>query len=168
VLRLRTHIIAYKRKEPPRVKNRGLGGLELVGVPRRITAQQQSALMRRVKSKNTKPELAVRGLLHRLGYRFRLHAPDLPGSPDIVLKSRKAVIFVHGCFWHGHGCRLAGKPAQSNTDYWGPKILRNVERDVRSQEGLERLEWRVLVVWECEVRDTVRLADKLSEFLAGC
>ncbi len=120
--------------------------------------------MRAVKGKNTRPEQAVRSLLHALGYRFRLHRRDLPGSPDIVLPGRKAVILVHGCFWHGHGCKRGSRTPKANADYWNMKLAGNVARDARTRAELEALGWRVLVVWECEIK-AEGLADKLRAFL---
>ncbi len=115
--------------------------------------------MAQVKSENTSPELAIRKLLHRLGYRFRLHRKDLPGKPDIVLPKYKTVIFVHGCFWHGHpGCKRAARPA-SNTDFWNKKLDRNIERDHKAREELEKLGWRVMTIWECEIKN----AEKVEE-----
>lgn len=118
--------------------------------------------MRAVKDKNTRPEQAVRSLLHALGYRFRLHRRDLPGSPDIVLPGRKAVIFVHGCFWHGHACKRGSRVPKANADYWISKIGRNAARDARTLAELEALGWRVLVVWECEIKDVAGLAARLQ------
>jgi DNA mismatch endonuclease (patch repair protein) len=114
--------------------------------------------MRRVRGKDTTPEMAVRSLLHRLGFRFRLHRKDLPGKPDIVLPKHKAAIFVHGCFWHRHaGCSRASTPA-TRQEYWLPKFRRTVERDKRNQDKLRRAGWNVIVVWECEIRDMDRLS----------
>ena len=119
--------------------------------------------MRRVRGKDTVPEMVVRSLLHRLGFRFRLHRADLPGKPDIVLPKHKAVIFVHGCFWHRHtGCPRAGTPS-TRREYWLPKFRRTVERDRRNQELLGRGGWNVIVVWECELRDIEQLAERLPE-----
>ena len=107
--------------------------------------------MRRVRGANTKPEVAVRRLLHAMGYRFRLHRADLPGKPDIVLPRRNAVIFVHGCFWHGHaGCEAAARPA-ANREYWDRKLDGNLARDKRNKAALRRLGWRVMVLWECRL-----------------
>jgi DNA mismatch endonuclease, patch repair protein len=130
----------------------------------RVTPEQRSAVMRRIRSKDSKAELALRRALHRLGYRFRLHASDLKGKPDVIFRPRQAAIFMHGCYWHGHGCRVAGAPPKSNVHYWGPKIERNVARDGTTRAALEELGWRVLVVWECEV-SAPDLDDRLSEFL---
>jgi DNA mismatch endonuclease, patch repair protein len=118
--------------------------------------------MRRVKSTNTSPELKVRSLLHRLGFRFRLHRKDLPGSPDIILPKHRTAIFVHGCFWHRHaGCHNASTPS-SRQEYWMPKFLRNVERDRKNQEKLRLEGWQVIVVWECETRDLEKLEQRMS------
>jgi DNA mismatch endonuclease (patch repair protein) len=125
----------------------------------KFTKQARSKIMAQVKSENTSPELAIRKLLHRLGYRFRLHRKDLPGKPDIVLPKYKTVIFVHGCFWHGHpGCKRAARPA-SNTDFWNKKLDRNIERDHKAREELEKLGWRVMTIWECEIKN----AEKVEE-----
>lgn len=119
--------------------------------------------MRRVRGKDTTPEMAVRSLLHRLGFRYRLHRPDLPGKPDIVLPKYKAVVFVHGCFWHRHaGCSRASTPT-TRRDYWLPKFRRTVERDKRNHELLRRSGWNVIVVWECELRDIQQLAARLPQ-----
>lgn len=120
--------------------------------------------MQAVKGKNTAPELALRSMLYRLGYRFRLHRRDLAGTPDIVLPGRAAAIFVHGCFWHGHGCRI-GRLPKSKLDYWEPKIRANRERDERKRLALEAAGWRVLTVWQCELSDTAALERKLVTFL---
>ena len=106
--------------------------------------------MGRVRTANTGPEMAVRRLVHGLGYRFRLRRRDLPGTPDLVLPRYRAVIFVHGCFWHQHECRR-GRPPASNEAYWGPKLARNVERDERARNALKEMGWRVLTIWECEI-----------------
>ncbi len=123
--------------------------------------------MASIRSKDMKPEVAVRKLAHSLGFRFRLHRKDLPGKPDLVFPRYQAVIFVHGCFWHQHtepGC-LDGKQPKSNSDYWGPKLARNVERDAANRASLEQQGWRVLVIWECETKDLALLASKISGFL---
>lgn len=109
-------------------------------------------MMAGIGGKDTKPELTVRGAFHAAGLRYRLHRRDLPGSPDIVLAQYRAVVFVHGCFWHRHsGCRYATTP-ESNPHFWRSKFEENVERDARQRLALKRLGWRVLVVWECQVR----------------
>ncbi len=125
--------------------------------------------MASIRSKHMKPEIAVRKAAHRLGFRFRLHRKDLPGKPDLVFPKYHAVIFVHGCFWHQHnkqGC-LDGRPPKSNHEYWRPKLARNLERDAMHRPALERQGWRVLVIWECETRDTQLLAGQIAVFLAG-
>jgi DNA mismatch endonuclease, patch repair protein len=119
--------------------------------------------MQAIKSRNTTPELAVRSLLHSLGYRFRLHRRDLPGTPDIVLPARRCVIFVNGCFWHAHGCRI-GQPPKSRLEYWQPKLDANKARDLRKLEEVEYAGWRALTVWQCELRDLDSLATKLKNF----
>jgi len=116
--------------------------------------------MQAVKTKDTTPEMKVRRLLHSMGFRFRLHRKDLPGTPDIVLPGRKVAIFVHGCFWHWHGCEKGQLP-KSGLDYWQPKLAKNVERDRTKQEHMESLGWRVLIVWQCETTDLEKLASKL-------
>lgn len=115
-------------------------------------AEKRSAVMRAVKSKNTTPEIKVRHILHRAGYRYRLHRDDLPGKPDIVFPRRRAAIFVHGCFWHQHlECPYAARPT-SNSDYWNKKLNRNIERDQKHIAELEKAGWKVLTLWECEIR----------------
>jgi len=115
-----------------------------------LTPQERSALMSRIRGANTKPELFIRRALHGMGYRYRLHARDLPGRPDIVLRSRRTVIFVHGCFWHRHDCGLAYVP-KTRREFWQRKFAANVERDRRTREELEAGGWRVIVVWECQL-----------------
>jgi DNA mismatch endonuclease, patch repair protein len=131
-----------------------------------FTPEKRSEVMARVGTKNTKPELLVRSLLHKMGYRFRLHRKDLPGSPDIVLPKYRTVIFVHGCFWHRHpGCRRATTP-KNNFEYWERKFDRNKERDEKAKSALGERGWNVLTVWECETtRNGVGLAGKLAETL---
>lgn len=135
----------------------------------RIDPARRSANMSRIRAKNTKPELIVRRATHALGFRFRLHRCDLPGSPDLVFPSKKAVIFVHGCFWHQHpssACRDA-RPPKSRLDYWLPKLRRNVERDADAVLALRREGWRVLTIWDCETSDQGALKRMLSDFLTG-
>ena len=129
------------------------------------TPEQRRRIMRSVKSRNTGPELVVRRLLHGMGYRYRLHRRDLPGSPDLVFGPRRKVIFVHGCFWHLHeGCRRARIP-KSRVDFWQPKLEGNRRRDARNQAELRRRCWGVLVVWECEIKDEYVLERRIEEFL---
>jgi len=131
----------------------------------RFSAEERSSVMRAVKSKDTTPELAVRSLLHRMGYRFRLYRKDLPGSPDIVLSRHKLVVLVHGCFWHRHeACPRASTPA-TRQSYWIPKFKRTVARDNRNRAALKEAGWRVVVVWECEITDLVALERRLSATL---
>ena len=124
-----------------------------------------SRRMARMGKRDTKPEIVVRRLAHRLGYRFRLQRRDLPGTPDVVFPGRRKVVQVHGCFWHQHADCPAGRMPRSRLDYWGPKLARNVERDGESLAALAALGWEPLVVWECETRDMDALAEKLVGFL---
>lgn len=121
--------------------------------------------MRQVRSKDTEPELIVRRFIHRLGYRYRLHRPDLPGKPDLVFPGRRKVIFVHGCFWHGHCCKRGARVPKTNTAYWQKKIRRNKDRDVQTRIALEMNDWDVLTIWECEIKEQGSLARKIVEFL---
>jgi DNA mismatch endonuclease (patch repair protein) len=116
--------------------------------------------MSRIKGTDTKPEIAVRSLLHQMGYRFRLHRRDLPGTPDIVLSGRGAVVFVHGCFWHGHSCKRTKMP-KSRKSYWSEKIEGNRRRDARKRRQLKSLGWKVVIVWECELKRPDKLREKL-------
>lgn len=109
--------------------------------------------MRKVRSRNTSPELLIRRHLHRLGYRYRLHRSDLPGKPDIVFVSRKIVIFINGCFWHGHNCRRGMRVPKSNTAYWMQKIARNKRRDLEHVEQLVSEGWKIVTIWECETKN---------------
>lgn len=120
--------------------------------------------MQSVKTKDTGPELSVRRVLFAAGYRFRLHRKDLPGSPDVVLPGRKKAIFVHGCFWHGHGC-AKGQASKSRLEYWGPKLATNQARDAKNVSALNALGWDVLTVWQCELSDMKTLIDRLGTFL---
>jgi DNA mismatch endonuclease (patch repair protein) len=127
---------------------------------------RRSENMRRIRSQDTKPEMLVRSVAYRLGYRYRLHVKNLPGKPDLVFTSRKCVIFVQGCFWHQHSECREGRPPKSRQDYWIPKLKRNVERDQTSIALLTELGWRVLVLWECEISDATNLAEILVNFLS--
>lgn len=118
-----------------------------------VSPEKRAAIMRAVKAKNTKPELSVRKALFALGYRYRLHVEDLPGKPDLVFPKHRAVLFVHGCFWHGHDCARGARAPKTNAAYWREKIARNKERDADHQSALAAAGWRVIVVWECEIRD---------------
>jgi DNA mismatch endonuclease (patch repair protein) len=130
------------------------------------TAEQRSRTMRAVKSADTTPELNLRKLLHRLGYRYRLHRGDLPGKPDIVFGPRRKVIFMHGCFWHGHDCRRGARTPQNNAAYWRDKIKRNIERDAANKVKLAEHGWAVMIVWECQLKDISALISNLHCFLA--
>jgi DNA mismatch endonuclease (patch repair protein) len=123
--------------------------------------------MARVRQKGTAPELAVRSMVHAMGYRFRLHDRDLPGSPDLVFRRMKKVLFVHGCFWHRHqGCARASMP-KTRTRFWAEKFAANIRRDEAAELRLRELGWQVEIVWECEVADRKRLLTKLAHFLSG-
>lgn len=128
------------------------------------TTESRSALMARIGGKNTAPELIVRRLLYSFGYRFRLHRRDLPGTPDIVFPSRRKAIFINGCFWHAHGCRI-GRPPKSRPEFWGPKLERNRARDKRNKADLRTLGWSVLTVWQCQTRMPDKLSTELLSFL---
>lgn len=127
--------------------------------------ERRSENMRQIKSKNTKPEMVLRFMLHRAGYRYRLHSSVLPGKPDLIFPSRKAVIFVHGCFWHQHRNCQDGHVPESRSNYWIPKLSRNVERDTQVLRELRTLGWRVLVVWECELKSPEKVMRKAAKFL---
>lgn len=132
-----------------------------------FSPKERSEIMRRVRGKNTRPEKAVRSLLHRLGFRFRLYRDDLPGKPDIVLPKHKTIIFVHGCFWHRHaGCSRASTPA-TRQEYWLPKFRRTIERDRNNQEKLRDEGWNVILVWECQLDDMDQLAERLQMQIQG-
>ncbi len=132
-----------------------------------FSPEQRSEIMAKVRSQDTKPEVLVRSLIHRMGFRFRLHNKHLPGNPDIVLPRHKKIVFVHGCFWHQHeGCPHAARPA-SNIAYWNKKLDGNVRRDRANLEKLAALGWRVLVIWECETRNREQLILRLQEFFVN-
>ncbi len=126
----------------------------------------RSRIMRAVKGRDTAPEMLVRRLAHGLGYRYRLHRADLPGKPDLVFPSRRKIIFVHGCFWHGHDCQRGSRAPKNNAAYWRKKISGNKDRDGRNIKALRAANWRVLVVWECGTRKEAALARRLGRFLA--
>ena len=129
----------------------------------KISREQRSHVMASVHSFNTKPELIVRSLLHRMGFRFRLHRKDLPGRPDICLPKYRRVIFVHGCFWHGHSCPQGRRPT-SNQAFWNQKLARNAQRDAGAIRLLRAKGWKSFVIWECELKSP-KLADRLRRFL---
>src|SRR5471030_2290333 len=126
-----------------------------------FTVEKRSAVMARIKARDTGPELVVRRLLWRLGSRYRLDRKDLPGRPDIVMPGRKLAIFVHGCFWHGHDCTRGARVPKANRDYWTAKIARNRVRDIAARAALETAGWRVETVWECELKDRGLLATRV-------
>ena len=125
----------------------------------------RSQTMRAVKSKNTTPELIVRSLVWTLGYRYRLHRADLPGTPDLAFIGTRKVIFVHGCWWHGHTCKRGAREPKTRQEYWLPKIAKNRARDARNVKALRRGGWEILVIWECELRDLSKVRKRLQLFL---
>lgn len=134
-----------------------------------LSPTARSERMSRVRAKDTKPEMAVRRLVHAMGYRYRLHDRRLPGKPDLVFRSRRKVIFVHGCFWHRHpdpACRLARMP-KSRQEFWGPKLEGNRERDERTRDALAEQGWQQIVVWECECGHLEQVENKVRAFLEG-
>jgi DNA mismatch endonuclease (patch repair protein) len=130
-----------------------------------FTEAERSAVMRRVKGRDTAPELTLRKRLTRMGLRYRLHRKDLPGSPDIAMIGRKTAIFMHGCFWHGHDCKRGARQPKANADYWIAKIGRNRARDAAAIAKLDSMGWRAVVVWECELRDEAALEARLRMLL---
>jgi DNA mismatch endonuclease (patch repair protein) len=130
-------------------------------------AAKRSAVMRRVKGRDTSPEMTVRKALTRLGARYRLHRKDLPGAPDIVLPGRRIALFVHGCFWHGHDCARGARVPKQNRDYWVAKVARNRARDAANLAALHDAGWRVETLWECELKDEGALAARLERLLGG-
>jgi DNA mismatch endonuclease, patch repair protein len=129
-----------------------------------LTRAERSERMSRIRSVDTKPEIIVRRLVHGMGYRYRLHGRKLLGNPDLVFASSRKVIFVHGCFWHQHGCRHYQMP-KTRRDFWEPKLARNRARDVEVQRTLRRLGWRSLIVWECQLGRNGKLQQRIRQFL---
>jgi len=130
-----------------------------------LSPKKRSWNMSRIKNRDTRPEITVRSLLHRMGYRFRLHRKDLPGRPDIVLPKYNTIIFVHGCFWHRHkNCRFAYTP-KSNIEFWTEKFNKNIRRDAENKAELERLGWNVRIIWECEVNNQKNLKEIIQKSL---
>lgn len=129
-----------------------------------VSAKKRSEIMGSIRSKNTSPELIVRHIVFKMGYRYRLFRTDLPGKPDLAFIKLKKVIFVNGCFWHGHNCRNNLRP-KTNEEYWNRKITQNIERDKRNYRKLNRIGWSYCVIWECETRNSVRLTQKIIKFL---
>lgn len=132
----------------------------------RLSPEKRSALMSRIGPKNTKPELTVRRLLHAAGWRYRLHRKGLPGTPDIVFGPRKVALFVHGCFWHGHHCRL-GRLPKTRPEFWSEKIAGNRARDARKVEQLMAQGWRVMTVWQCSLKNPDLALCQMEDFLNG-
>lgn len=131
-----------------------------------VSPSYRSQIMARIKGKSTKPELIVRRTAHRLGYRFRLHRKDLPGSPDLVFPRLRLAVFVNGCFWHRHqNCRYAYTP-KTNVEFWARKFQNNILRDTRAKKQLEDMGWRVAIVWECETPNVIQLRNTLATILA--
>ena len=130
-----------------------------------LTPAERSRRMSLVKGKDSKPEMLVRSIVHGMGYRYRLHAADLPGNPDIVFPSRGKVIFVHGCFWHRHGTCKNTRWPKSRLDFWRPKLEQNHERDKINKRRLQKLGWKVFVVWECQLGKLPSLTERLRAFL---
>ena len=131
------------------------------------SSEKRSAVMRRVKGRDTTPEMTVRRALTKLGARYRLHRKDLPGNPDIVMPGRRLAIFVHGCFWHGHDCARGARVPKANREYWVAKVGRNVARDARSTEALRALGWRVETIWECDLKDAAALEARLRALVSS-
>jgi DNA mismatch endonuclease (patch repair protein) len=124
--------------------------------------KRRSEIMAGITSRDTKPEVSVRRVLHRMGYRFRLHRKDLPGRPDIVLRKWRVVVLVHGCFWHGHDC-CEGHLPKSNAAYWAPKLEKNQRRDIENAKLLASLGWKLIVIWECQTYSLKKLEERLRE-----
>jgi len=129
------------------------------------TPEQRSRIMRSVKGENTTPEMAVRRLVHHMGFRFRLHRKDLPGKPDLVFPRLNKVVFAHGCFWHGHHCARGARVPMQNRGYWIQKVARNKARDGRVLKSLRELGWNFLVIWECEMKSIPKIEKRLRRFL---
>lgn len=136
-----------------------------MGTIDRLSKNARSELMTRVKSKDTQPEKAVRILLSKMGFCYRLHRKDLPGSPDLVFPSRRKVIFVHGCFWHGHNCTAGRNRPSSNKQYWTVKLEKNKKRDKNNLQSLAAIGWKSLIVWECKVKKTEYITELMKKYL---
>ena len=130
-----------------------------------LTPKQRSFNMSRIRSRDTRPEMIVRTIVHRMGYRYRLHKKELPGKPDLVLVRHRKIIDVHGCFFHMHKCKYGSVVPKTNATFWKTKRLSNVERDRRNFETLKRDGWRVMIVWECETRNLPSLSSRIEKFL---
>lgn len=129
-----------------------------------VSIEKRSEIMRAVHCKNTKPEILVRKLVYSMGYRYRLHSKELPGKPDLVFPGRRKVIFVHGCFWHGHKCSKGNAP-KSNQDYWLPKLKENRVRDAQTKKRLKALGWDSIVIWQCQLKRTDLVQQRIMKFL---
>jgi len=130
-----------------------------------VSPEKRSEIMALVRSKDTRPEMVIRKLVHSLGYRYRLHCTDLPGKPDLVFRSKKKVIFIHGCFWHGHkGCSKARLP-NSRGDFWRAKREKNLRRDARVKRALNQKGWSYMVIWQCQIKDLKKVSRKILIFL---
>lgn len=134
----------------------------------KLSKRQRSELMARVRNKNTKPEVLVRKLVHGLGYRYRLHKKELPGKPDLAFIGKRKVVFVHGCFWHGHNCKSGKNIPSTNQDYWINKLKNNKLRDTKNQRELKKAGWDYLIIWECELKDMKKVRIKIISFLECC
>jgi DNA mismatch endonuclease, patch repair protein len=132
-----------------------------------LTANERSQLMAKIRSKNSMPEMLVRRLVHSLGYRYRLHCTDLPGTPDIVFRGLRKIILMHGCFWHGHPRCPNNRMPKSRLDFWVPKITGNRKRDLKNARELRKQGWSILVIWECQTKNAKKLLDRVSSFLSS-
>ena len=130
----------------------------------RISRENRSRIMSRIKGRDTKPEIRIRRLVHGLGYRYRLYRRDLPGTPDLVFPGRRKIIFVHGCFWHQHDCPRGSRPS-SNKRFWKAKLRKNVERDNKNISALIAAGWSILIIWECEIKSLTALSARITSFL---
>ncbi|HXM51577.1 MAG TPA: DNA mismatch endonuclease Vsr [Pyrinomonadaceae bacterium] len=132
-----------------------------------LTPQQRSFNMSRIRNRDTRPEMIVRSIVHRMGYRYRLHKSDLPGKPDLVLVRHRKIIDVYGCFFHMHKCRYGSVVPATNAKFWKAKRLSNVKRDRRNLRALKREGWRVMIVWECETRSIPALVERIEKYLSS-
>lgn len=131
----------------------------------KLNQDQRSYCMSQIRGKNTKPEMIVRSITYKLGFRYRLHYQKLPGKPDLVFPSRKEVIFVHGCYWHRHTCRKGKSIPATNTEMWMEKLKRNKERDKENRKELRKLGWEVLTIWECQIKNTKKLINRIENYI---
>ncbi len=131
-----------------------------------LSKEQRLRNMKSIKSKDSKPELKVRKLVYALGFRYRLHKKDLPGKPDLVFSKQKKIILVHGCFWHGHNCKRGKVNPKTNANYWSTKISKNISRDKSNIRKLRSLGWKILIVWECKIKNLEQIESRISKFLS--